>query len=111
MPVPHSHPGNNTRSQRNKAVLPPTERPPFDHIPSIHQLSANLDRGLPMEGAVPSRRGGVKARKSSSISDLLGGYPGSSKGLRRILGKAEDEEAKESVEEEEYEETEVEAPL
>ncbi|MBW0583498.1 hypothetical protein O181_123213 [Austropuccinia psidii MF-1] len=76
MPVQHSPPAKNTRSQRNKAVLTPTARVPLDCTPSVHQLSANLDRGPPMEGAAPSRRGGMKSRRSRSFSGLLGGYPG-----------------------------------
>ncbi|MBW0573849.1 hypothetical protein O181_113564 [Austropuccinia psidii MF-1] len=58
MPVQHSPPAKNTRSQRHQAVLTPTARAPLDRTPSVHQLSANLDRGPPMEGAAPSRRGG-----------------------------------------------------
>ncbi|MBW0496199.1 hypothetical protein O181_035914 [Austropuccinia psidii MF-1] len=57
MPVQHSPPAKNTRSQRHQAVLTPTARAPLDRTPSVHQLSANLDRGPPMEGAAPSRRG------------------------------------------------------
>ncbi|MBW0571144.1 hypothetical protein O181_110859 [Austropuccinia psidii MF-1] len=60
-----------------------------------------------MEGGAPSRRGGMKYRRSRSFSGLLGGYPGMSKGARGRLGEAEDEEGEKSVEEEEYEETEV----
>ncbi|MBW0500359.1 hypothetical protein O181_040074 [Austropuccinia psidii MF-1] len=89
MPVQKSPPGRNTGSQRQQAVLTPTVRAPLDCIPSVHQLSANLDRGQPMEGAAPSRRGVVKSR----------------------LGKAEDEEGEESMEEEESEESEVQAAL
>ncbi|MBW0529732.1 hypothetical protein O181_069447 [Austropuccinia psidii MF-1] len=44
MPVQHSPPANNTRSQRNPAVLTATATVPLDHTPSVHQLSANLDR-------------------------------------------------------------------
>ncbi|MBW0562463.1 hypothetical protein O181_102178 [Austropuccinia psidii MF-1] len=55
-----------------------------------------------MEGEAPSRR-------SRSFSDLLGGYPSISQGPRSRLGEAEDEEGDESLEGEEYEETEVEA--
>ncbi|MBW0582743.1 hypothetical protein O181_122458 [Austropuccinia psidii MF-1] len=51
-----------------------------------------------MEGAAPSRRGGMKSRRSRSFSDLLGGYPGMSKGARARLGEAEDEEGEESEE-------------
>ncbi|MBW0541430.1 hypothetical protein O181_081145 [Austropuccinia psidii MF-1] len=50
----------------------------------------------------------MKPRRSRSLSGLLGGYPGISKGPRRILGEAEDEEGEEYVEEEEEEKTEVE---
>ncbi|MBW0593925.1 hypothetical protein O181_133640 [Austropuccinia psidii MF-1] len=74
MPVQHSPPANNARSQRHQAVLTHTARAPLDHTPSVYQLSANLDRGLPMEVAEPSRRGGVKSRRSRSFSGLLGGY-------------------------------------
>ncbi|MBW0562343.1 hypothetical protein O181_102058 [Austropuccinia psidii MF-1] len=85
MPVQHSPPAKNTRSQRNPAVITPTERVPLDRTPSVHKLSANLDRGAPMEGAAPSRR-------SRSFSGLLGGYPGMSEGVRERLGEVEDEE-------------------
>ncbi|MBW0472879.1 hypothetical protein O181_012594 [Austropuccinia psidii MF-1] len=57
MPFHHSPRAKNTRSQRHHDVLTPTARAPLDHTPSIHQLSANLDRGPPMEGASPSRKG------------------------------------------------------
>ncbi|MBW0483087.1 hypothetical protein O181_022802 [Austropuccinia psidii MF-1] len=61
------------------------ERVPLDHTPSIHTMSAILDRGKLMEGAAPSRRGGMKSR----------------------FGEAEDEEGEDSLEEEDSEETEV----
>ncbi|MBW0581216.1 hypothetical protein O181_120931 [Austropuccinia psidii MF-1] len=105
MPVQHSPPAKNTRSQRHQAVLTPTERAPLDRTPTVHQLSANLDRGPPMEGAETSRRGGVKSRRSRSFSGLLGGYPSIPQGPRSSLGEAEDEEGEES------EETEVAAAL
>ncbi|MBW0492041.1 hypothetical protein O181_031756 [Austropuccinia psidii MF-1] len=98
MPVQHSPPAKNTRSQRNPAVLTPTARVPLDHTPSVHQLSANLDRGPPIEGAAPSRRGGMKSRRSRSFSGLLVGYPGMTEGARARLGEAEDEEGAESEE-------------
>ncbi|MBW0485165.1 hypothetical protein O181_024880 [Austropuccinia psidii MF-1] len=98
MPVQNSPPANNTGSQRNLAVLTPTARVPLDHTPSVHQLSANLDRGPPMEGVAPSRSGGMKSRRSRSFSGLLGGYPGMSEGARERLGGAEDEEREESEE-------------
>ncbi|MBW0521890.1 hypothetical protein O181_061605 [Austropuccinia psidii MF-1] len=107
MSVQHSPPAKMTRSQRNPAVLTPTERVPLDRTPSVHQLSANLDRGPPMEGASPSRRGGMKSRRSRYFSGLLGGYPGISEGSRAKLGEVEDEEGEESVEEEDSGETKV----
>ncbi|MBW0512049.1 hypothetical protein O181_051764 [Austropuccinia psidii MF-1] len=60
-----------------------------------------------MEEAAPSRRGGMKSRRSRSFSGLLGGYPGMSEGVRARLGEVEDEEGEESVEEEDSGETEV----
>ncbi|MBW0485134.1 hypothetical protein O181_024849 [Austropuccinia psidii MF-1] len=108
MPVQHSPPAKNTRSQKNPAVLtPPTARAPLDHIPSVHKLRANLDRGPPMEGAAPSRRGEIESRRSRSFSGLLGGYPGIAKGARARLVEVEDEEGEESVDEEDSGETEV----
>ncbi|MBW0515129.1 hypothetical protein O181_054844 [Austropuccinia psidii MF-1] len=92
MPVQHSPPAKNTRSQRNQAVLTPTARVPLDRTPSAHQLCENLDRGPPMEGEAPYRRGGMKSIRSRSFSGLLGGYPGMSEGARERLGEAEDEE-------------------
>ncbi|MBW0504942.1 hypothetical protein O181_044657 [Austropuccinia psidii MF-1] len=89
MPVQHSTPVKNTRSQRHQAVLTPTARSPLDPTPSVHQLSANVDRGPPMEGEAPCRRGGPRSRS----------------------GEAEDEKGEESVEEEESEETKVAAAL
>ncbi|MBW0469805.1 hypothetical protein O181_009520 [Austropuccinia psidii MF-1] len=62
MPVHHSPPAKNTRSQRNPSVLTPTARVPLERTASVHQLSANLDRGPPMEGASPSRSGGMKSK-------------------------------------------------
>ncbi|MBW0504473.1 hypothetical protein O181_044188 [Austropuccinia psidii MF-1] len=105
MPIQHSPPANNTGSQIHKAVLTPTARAPLDRTPLVHQLNANLDRGPPIEGVAPSRRGGVKSRRSRSFSGLLGGYPSISQGHRSRLGEAEDEEGEES------EESEMEAAL
>ncbi|MBW0520343.1 hypothetical protein O181_060058 [Austropuccinia psidii MF-1] len=58
-----------------------------------------------MEGAAPSRRGGMKSRISRSFSGLLGSYPGISEGARARLGEVEDKEGEESVEEEDSGET------
>ncbi|MBW0495393.1 hypothetical protein O181_035108 [Austropuccinia psidii MF-1] len=46
----------------------PTARAPLDRTPSVHKPSANLDRGIPMEGEKPSRRGGVKSRISRFLA-------------------------------------------
>ncbi|MBW0475592.1 hypothetical protein O181_015307 [Austropuccinia psidii MF-1] len=81
------------------------KRAPQHHTPSIHHLSANLDRVPRLEGEEPSRRGGVSSRKSRSFSGLLGGYSSISQGPRGGLGEVEDEEGEES------EETEVAAAL
>ncbi|MBW0513521.1 hypothetical protein O181_053236 [Austropuccinia psidii MF-1] len=107
MPVQNSPPSKNTRSQRNPAVLTPTARVPLDHTQSVHQLSENLDRGPPMEGEAPSRRGGMKSRRSRSFSGLLSGYPVMFEGARARLGEFEDEEGEETVEVEHSAENEV----
>ncbi|MBW0483949.1 hypothetical protein O181_023664 [Austropuccinia psidii MF-1] len=98
MTLQHSPPAQNTRSQRHQAVLTPTARDPFDRTPSVHQLSVNLNRGSPIEGAAPSRRGGVNSRRSRSFSGLLGGYPSISQGPRGRLGEAKDKEESEETE-------------
>ncbi|MBW0524774.1 hypothetical protein O181_064489 [Austropuccinia psidii MF-1] len=99
MPVQHSHPAKNTRSQRHQAVLTPTERDLLECTPSVHQLSEKLDRGPLVEGEAPSRRGGVKSRRSRSLSGLLSGYPSIPQGTGSRLGEAQYEEVEESVEE------------
>ncbi|MBW0510761.1 hypothetical protein O181_050476 [Austropuccinia psidii MF-1] len=100
MTVQRSPSAKNTRSQRIPAVLTPTARVPLGCTPSVYQLSANLSRGPAIEGAAPSRRGGMKSRRSRSFFGLLGGYPAMSEGERARLGEVEDEEGEESVEEE-----------
>ncbi|MBW0527953.1 hypothetical protein O181_067668 [Austropuccinia psidii MF-1] len=89
IPFKHSPLAKKTRSQRHQAVLTPTARAPLDRTPSVHQLSENLERGPPMEGEEPSRRGGVKSIRSRSFSGFLGGYPSISQGPRSRSGKAE----------------------
>ncbi|MBW0477871.1 hypothetical protein O181_017586 [Austropuccinia psidii MF-1] len=85
MAVKHSPPAKNKRSQRYQAVITPTARAPLDCTPLVNQLSEKFDRGPPMEGEAPSRRGGVKSRISRSFSGFLGGYP--SKGIEENQGK------------------------
>ncbi|MBW0501645.1 hypothetical protein O181_041360 [Austropuccinia psidii MF-1] len=64
-----------------------------------------------MEGAEPSRSGGMKSRRSRSFSCLLDFYPGMSEGARAKLGEVEDEEGEEFVEEEDFVENKVEDAL
>ncbi|MBW0474892.1 hypothetical protein O181_014607 [Austropuccinia psidii MF-1] len=61
-----------------------------------------MDGGPPIEGAAPSRRGGMKSRREKSVYGSLGGYSGISEGARAILGEVGDEEGEEFVEEEDY---------
>ncbi|MBW0466514.1 hypothetical protein O181_006229 [Austropuccinia psidii MF-1] len=89
MPIQNIPPEKITRSQIYQAVCTPTERVPLDRTPSFHQMSENLDREPPMEGKAPLRRGGMKSRIAR-------------------LGEAGDEEGEESVEEEDFWETEME---
>ncbi|MBW0500787.1 hypothetical protein O181_040502 [Austropuccinia psidii MF-1] len=79
MPVQHSPPARQTRSQ---AVITPTPRAPLDGTPAVPQLRAQLDRGPIFEGAAPSRKEGRGPRISS-------------------LGEDGEEEEENSVEEEE----------
>ncbi|MBW0512703.1 hypothetical protein O181_052418 [Austropuccinia psidii MF-1] len=58
-----------------------------------------------MDGEAPSRRAGVKSRRSRSFSGLLCGYPSIYQGPRSRSGEDEVEEG------EEFEETEVAASL
>ncbi|MBW0555735.1 hypothetical protein O181_095450 [Austropuccinia psidii MF-1] len=101
MPVQHSPPARQTRSQaRAQAVLTPTPRAPLDGTPAVPQLSTQFDRGPHLEGEAPSRKEGRGTRTSSSFSGVVGGYPGP---LRTTFkGPYEDgeEEEENSVEEE-----------
>ncbi|MBW0478998.1 hypothetical protein O181_018713 [Austropuccinia psidii MF-1] len=67
--IQHSPPEKNKRSQIHRAVLTPTSRVPLYNTPSAHKLSANLERGPPMEGAEHSRGGGVKQRGEESVEE------------------------------------------
>ncbi|MBW0506292.1 hypothetical protein O181_046007 [Austropuccinia psidii MF-1] len=81
MPVQHSPPAKDTRSQRHQAFLTPTARAPLECTPAVHQLSTNLDRGPPMEGAASSRRGEVDQGESeeTEVEAALAGSPEASK--------------------------------
>ncbi|MBW0581494.1 hypothetical protein O181_121209 [Austropuccinia psidii MF-1] len=75
MPVEHSPPERQTRSQaRAQATLTPTPRVPLDGTPAVPQLRAHLDRGPQMEGAAPSRKEGEGPRRSISLSGVVGGF-------------------------------------
>ncbi|MBW0564176.1 hypothetical protein O181_103891 [Austropuccinia psidii MF-1] len=59
MPIQHSPPARQTRSQaRTQPVLTPTPRAPLDGTPAVSQLRAKLDRGPTLEGAELSRKEG-----------------------------------------------------
>ncbi|MBW0564440.1 hypothetical protein O181_104155 [Austropuccinia psidii MF-1] len=59
MPIQHSPPARQTRSQaRTQAVLTPTPRAPLDGTPAVSQLRAHLGRGPNVEGAALSRKEG-----------------------------------------------------
>ncbi|MBW0512996.1 hypothetical protein O181_052711 [Austropuccinia psidii MF-1] len=77
MPIQHSPPARQTRSQaRAQDVLTPAPRAPLDGTPAVPQLRAQLDRGPHMEGAEPSRKEGRGPRRSSSFSGVVAGFPG-----------------------------------
>ncbi|MBW0591086.1 hypothetical protein O181_130801 [Austropuccinia psidii MF-1] len=60
MPIQHSPPARQTRSQaRTQAVIAKTPRAPLDGTPAVPKLRAQLDRGPHMEGAAPSRKEGI----------------------------------------------------
>ncbi|MBW0493663.1 hypothetical protein O181_033378 [Austropuccinia psidii MF-1] len=93
MPLQHSPPARQTRSQaRTQAVLTTTPRAPLDGTPEIAQLRAKLDRGPILEGRVP--------RRSNSFSGAVGGFPGMSRPMFRGPGEDGEEEEENSVEEE-----------
>ncbi|MBW0589921.1 hypothetical protein O181_129636 [Austropuccinia psidii MF-1] len=100
MPIQHSPPARQTRSQaRTQAVLTPTPRAPLDGTPAVSQLRAKLDRGPILEGAAPSRKEGRVPRRSSSFSGVVGRFPGTSRTTFRGPGEDGEEEEESSVEE------------
>ncbi|MBW0592026.1 hypothetical protein O181_131741 [Austropuccinia psidii MF-1] len=59
MPIQHSPPARQTRSQaRAQAALTPTPRAAIDSTSAVPQLRAQLDRGPIIEGAEPSKKEG-----------------------------------------------------
>ncbi|MBW0573324.1 hypothetical protein O181_113039 [Austropuccinia psidii MF-1] len=108
MPLQHSPPARQTRSQaRTQAVLTPTPRAPLDGTPAVSQLRTKLHRGPILEGAEPSRKEGRVPRRSNSFSGVVGGFPGMSRTTFRGPGEDGEEEAENSVEEEESDGTEA----
>ncbi|MBW0528195.1 hypothetical protein O181_067910 [Austropuccinia psidii MF-1] len=113
MPIQYSPPARHTRSQaRTQAVLTLTPRAPLDGTPAVPQLRDQLERGLIMEGSAPSREEGRGPRRSSSFSEVVGGFPGLSRTSLKVPGEDDEEEEENSVEEEESDGTEAEpAPV
>ncbi|MBW0557024.1 hypothetical protein O181_096739 [Austropuccinia psidii MF-1] len=101
MPIQHSTPARQTRSQdRTPAVLTPTPRAPLDGTPAVPQLSPQLDRGPIMEGEAPSRKEGRGPRRSTSFSGVVGQFPGLSRTNFKCPSEDGEEEEENSVEEE-----------
>ncbi|MBW0552685.1 hypothetical protein O181_092400 [Austropuccinia psidii MF-1] len=70
MPIQHSPPARQTRSQaRTQAFLTPTPRAPLDGTPEVFQLRDKLDREAILERAAPSRKEGRASRRSSPGED------------------------------------------
>ncbi|MBW0575992.1 hypothetical protein O181_115707 [Austropuccinia psidii MF-1] len=101
MPVQHSPPERQTRSQaRTQAVLTLTPRVPLDSTPAVPQLRAQLDRGPNFEGEAPSRKEGRGPRISSSFSRVVGSFPGLSRTTLKGPGEDGEEWQENSVEKE-----------
>ncbi|MBW0572195.1 hypothetical protein O181_111910 [Austropuccinia psidii MF-1] len=113
MPIQHSPPARQTRSQaRTQAVLTPTPRAPLDGTQAVSQLRSKLDRGPILEGEAQSRKEGRVPRRSSSFSGVVGGFTGTSRTIFRGPGEDGEEEEENSGEEEESYGTEgVPAPM
>ncbi|MBW0571891.1 hypothetical protein O181_111606 [Austropuccinia psidii MF-1] len=100
MPVKHSPPARQTRSQaRAQAALTPTPGALLGGTPAVPQLRAQLDSGPHMEGAAPSRKEGRGPRRSISLSGVFGGFPGFSRPSLKVQGEDDDKVEENSVEE------------
>ncbi|MBW0506367.1 hypothetical protein O181_046082 [Austropuccinia psidii MF-1] len=97
MPVQHSSPAIQTRSQ---AVLTPTPIAPLDGTPAVPQLRAQLNRGPNLEGEAPSIQEGRGPRRSISFSGVVGRFPGLSRTTFKGPGENGEAEEENSVEEE-----------
>ncbi|MBW0491866.1 hypothetical protein O181_031581 [Austropuccinia psidii MF-1] len=90
MPIQHSPPARQTRSQaRYRAVLTETQRAPLDGTPAVPKLRAHLEKGPLMEGEAPYRKEGRGPRRLSSSSVVVGGFPGISS--TTLKGPGEDD--------------------
>ncbi|MBW0573357.1 hypothetical protein O181_113072 [Austropuccinia psidii MF-1] len=77
MPLQHSPPARQTRSQAQaQDFLTPTPRAPLNETPEVPPLKAQLDRGPIKEGEAPSRKEGRVPRRSTSFSGVVGGFLG-----------------------------------
>ncbi|MBW0471592.1 hypothetical protein O181_011307 [Austropuccinia psidii MF-1] len=72
MPVQHSPPAKNTRSQRHQAVLTPTARAPLDCTTSVNQLSANFTEDHQWKERHPPEEEGKESDKTEVASALSG---------------------------------------
>ncbi|MBW0513362.1 hypothetical protein O181_053077 [Austropuccinia psidii MF-1] len=88
MPIQHSPPARQTRSQaRAQAVLTVTPKSPLDSIPAVFQLRPQLDRGPHLEGEAPSRKEGRGPRRSNSFSGVVSSFPGLSRTTFKFSGE------------------------
>ncbi|MBW0531061.1 hypothetical protein O181_070776 [Austropuccinia psidii MF-1] len=84
MPIKHSPPARQTRSQ---AVRTPTPRAPLDGTPAVPQMRAQLDRGPTMGRVEPSRKEGRGPRKFISLSGELADFQDFQGPLSKVLVK------------------------
>ncbi|MBW0478468.1 hypothetical protein O181_018183 [Austropuccinia psidii MF-1] len=97
MPIQHSPPARQTRSQaRAQVVLTPTPRAPLEGTPAVPKLRAQLDRGPTMEGEAPFRKEGRVPRRTNSLSGVVDRFPGLSRSI--FKGPGEDVEESDGTE-------------
>ncbi|MBW0551846.1 hypothetical protein O181_091561 [Austropuccinia psidii MF-1] len=97
---------------RAPAVLTPTSSAPLDGTPAIPQLRVQLDRGPITEGEAPLGKEGRGPRRSTSLSGVVGRFPGAARTTFKGPGEDDEEGQENSVEEEESDGTEdVPAPV
>ncbi|MBW0574718.1 hypothetical protein O181_114433 [Austropuccinia psidii MF-1] len=93
MPLQFPPPERQTKSQaRAKDVITLTPRVPLDGIPDVPELRAHLDRGQVMERAAQSRKEGRGPGRSSSLSGVVGTFPGISRTTLKGTGEDDAEE-------------------